>query len=99
MPKVTIKKNLIIFYKPHEWEEIYQLIVKDFGIKIRISFVLQRELGFTVREHQGLVPIDPPESEGLIVYNTHRKTHYYENQVHLDFYSDSALSWFQLRYL
>jgi hypothetical protein len=26
-------------------------------------------------------------------------TMYYEDQVHLDFYSDSAQSWFQLKYL
>jgi hypothetical protein len=28
-----------------------------------------------------------------------KQTHYYENQIHLDFYSESAQSWFQLRYL
>jgi hypothetical protein len=98
MYKTTIKKNLIIFHKPHEWGEINQLIVKDFGIKMCISFVLRRELGFTVRAHQGLMPIDPailgaPES------SFYRQTHYYENQIHLDFFSDSAQSWFQLRYL
>jgi hypothetical protein len=97
MYKTTIKKNLIIFHKPHEWEEINQLIVKDFGIKMCISFVLRRELGFSVRAHQGLIPIDPDIlGAGASLY---QRTHYYENQIHLDFYSEPAQSWFQLRYL
>jgi hypothetical protein len=89
--RITVKQDLIIFHKPSEWEEIYQLILRDFGKKMAISFVLRRELGFTVRYHKGLVPNDYQSLGGP---NMH-----YESQVHLDFYSESAQSWFQLKYL
>jgi len=99
--RITIKKNLIIFHKPSEWDDLYQLILRDFGAKMAISFVLRRELGFTIRHHKGLVPIDPPGPNDLISTNrfSERPTHYYEDQVHLDFYSEAAQSWFQLKYL
>jgi hypothetical protein len=100
MSKVTVKKNLIVFHRPEEWEEIYHRIFVDFGIKMSVSYVLKRELGFTVRHHRGLAPIlDKEESRPLIYSKVSGNTHYYEDQVHLDFYSDSALTWFQLRYL
>ena len=105
MPKVTVKQNLIIFHNPHEWLSTHQSIVRDFGIKMNISFVLKRELGFTVRSHRGLVPFAQPGSGDLVSATRYtdkygnQQTHHYEDQVHLDFYSDSALSWFQLRYL
>jgi hypothetical protein len=87
MHKVTVKKNLIIFHAPHEWDEIYHQIFVDFGIKMSVSYVLKRELGFVVRHHRGLVP--------------HKQDtgYHYEQQVHLDFYSETAQSWFQLKYL
>jgi hypothetical protein len=97
MHKVTIKRNLIIFHKPHEWAEIYQLILRDFGVKMTISFVLKRELGFTVRHHQGLVPHDQEARESLGSDWPHK--YHYEQQIHLDFYSEAAQSWFQLKYL
>lgn len=104
MHKITVKKNLIIFHKPHEWEEIYHRIFVDFGIKMSVSYVLKRELGFTVRSHRGLVPFDQIGPGELVAprYTDrygNKQTHYYENQIHLDFYSESAQSWFQLRYL
>ena len=99
--RITIKKNLIIFHKPSEWEDLYQLILRDFGVKMAISFVLRRELGFTVRYHKGLAPIEKPGPNDLVSTNRYgdRPTHYYEDQVHLDFYSEAAQSWFQLKYL
>ena len=101
MLKVTVKQNLIIFHKPREWEEIYHQIFVDFGIKMSVSYVLRRELGFTVRSHQGLVPFEQPGPGDLVATNrySNKQTHYYEDQIHLDFYSASALSWFQLKYL
>ena len=95
--RVTVKHNLIIFHKPEEWDEIYQLILRDFGPKMAISFVLKRELGFTIRNHRGLAPHDPATRE--LMGSDWPHTHYYENQVHLDFYSEAAQSWFQLKYL
>lgn len=101
MSNITIKKNLIIFHKPREWLEIYASIQRDFGVKMSISFVIKRELGFTVRNHKGLVPFEKPGPNDLISTNRYseRHTHYYEDQVHLDFYSEAAQSWFQLKYL
>ena len=93
--RITIKKNLIIFHKPADWLEIYAAIQRDFGFKMAISFVLKRELGFTVRNHMGLAPVEKP---GVNRYGD-KQTHYYEEQVHLDFFSEAAQSWFQLKYL
>ena len=97
MSKVTVKKNLIIFHKPQEWEEIYHQIFVDFGIKMSVSYVLKRELGFTIRHQTGLV-LQNPDSLKLLGPDWHQK-YYYEQQIHLDFYSESALTWFQLKYL
>ena len=99
--RITVKRNLIIFHKPREWEEIHHQIFVDYGIRMSLSFVLRQELGFSVRHHRGLVPIKQPGHNDLV--NTNRygntQTHYYEDQVHLDFYSEAAQSWFQLKYL
>lgn len=96
--RVTIKHGLIIFHRPHEWSEIQQQLTADFGPSIAISFVCKRELGFTVRRHKGLVP--HPQAEWEIMKSQgwdHR--YHYEDQVHLDFYSESAKTWFVLKYL
>jgi hypothetical protein len=45
-------------------------------------------MGFTYRHHQGLVANEHPY-DGM----------HYEQQVHVDFYSEAAQSWFQLKYL
>ena len=95
--KFTIKRNLIIFHKPSECDEIYQLILRDFGTKMAISFVLRRELGFTIRNHRGLAPHNQ-ETREMMGPDWNYK-YYYEQQVHLDFYSEAAQSWFQLKYL
>ena len=89
--RVTVKKNLIIFHHPGEWSDIYASILRDFGMGMAIRPRLKRELGFTYRYHQGLVPNEHPTKHGA---NMH-----YEDQVHLDFYSEQAQSWFQLKYL
>lgn len=90
MAKITVKKNLIIFHKPEEWDDLFQVILRDFGTKMAISFVLRRELGFTVRQHTGLMSANSKLDPSL---------KYYEYQVHLDFYSEAAQTWFQLKYL
>jgi hypothetical protein len=93
--KVTIKRRLIIFHKPQQWVDIQARLVADYGEKIAISYVMRRELGFSVRRHQGLVPNDPVVEPKL----EWGSSMHYEDQIHLDFYSDAAQSWFQLRYL
>lgn len=89
--KVTIKKNLIIFHRPGEWSDIYAKILQEFGMGMAIRPKLKRELGFIYRYHRGLMPNDQRVPGGP---NMH-----YEDQVCLDFYSESAQSWFQLKYL
>ena len=96
--KITIKHGLIIFHKPHEWTMLQLKLIEDFGNKIAISFVCRRELGFTVRRHKGLVPHGEAEWEIMKSEGWPHRFHY-EEQVHLDFYSESAKTWFVLKYL
>ena len=91
MSKVTVKKNLIIFHSPGEWSDIYAMILRDFGIKMALRAQLRKEMGFTYRYHRGLVPNEHPRENGPNMR--------YEEQVHLDFFSEAAQSWFQLKYL
>jgi hypothetical protein len=91
--KVTVKKNLIIFHNPEEWQEISSQLVQEFGPSILISWKTKRELGFQVRYHQGLVKRNDQYVE---VFNNQ---YFYQDQVCLDFFTDAAQSWFQLRYL
>lgn len=89
--KVTVKKNLIIFHHPGDWSDIYGMILRDYGMGMAVRPKLKRELGFTYRHHKGLVPVEHPRKGG--------PTMHYEDQIHLDFFSESAQSWFQLKYL
>lgn len=91
MHKVTIKKNLIVFHNPGEWSDIYAKILEQYGMGFAVRTRMRRELGFTYRHHQGLVPNEHKTRNGASMH--------YEDQVHLDFYSDQAQSWFQLKYL
>jgi hypothetical protein len=91
MHKVTIKKNLIIFHRPGEWSDVYAKILQQYGMGMAIRFRLKRELGFTYRHHQGLVPVEHHREYGPNMR--------YEDQVHLDFFSEAAQSWFQLKCL
>ena len=90
--KVTVKKNLITFHHPAEWETILAGLVEEYGPKINISWVMQRELGFVVRHYRALVANDPPAK-------SEKHSMHYENHVCLDFYNESTQSWFQLKYL
>ena len=89
--KITRKKNLIIFHNPGDWSDIYGKILRDYGMGMAIRPRLQRELGFTYRHHRGLVPNPYPRPGG--------PTMHYEQQICLDFYSEQAQSWFELKYL
>ena len=90
-PKVTVKKNLIVFHQPGEWSDIYARILKEYGMGMAIRPRMQRELGFTYRHFRGLEPNEHPRKDG--------PTHHYQDQVHLDFFDEKAQSWFQLKYL
>lgn len=89
MCKVTVKKNLIIFHSPGEWADIYTRILQEFGMGMAVRPRLRRELGFVYRHHQGLMPAS----------DVYPNKMYYEDQVHLDFYSESAQTWFSMKYL
>ena len=91
MFKVTVKKNLIIFHNLGEWSDIYAMILRDFGIKMALRTQLRKEMGFTYRHHRGLVANEHPYTDGPSMH--------YEQQVHVDFFSEAAQSWFQLKYL
>jgi hypothetical protein len=88
--KVIVKKNLVIFKKLSDWDAIWSRILAEHGPKIGISFVLKRELGFTIRKHTEWIPYEKSGD---------RVRHYAEEHVHLDFYNESIQSWFLLRYL
>ena len=87
-PRVTVKKRLIIFHDAADWSAIYRRILEDYGMAMSISFRMRRELGFSHRRHSQW--ISDSQGQGF---------NYLEDQVHLDFYSDSAQSWFTLKYL
>ena len=90
-PNIIVKKNLVIFRNPEEWQNILDQLYLEHGLKIGISWVMRRELGFTVRNHRGLVPNEHVKKHG--------PTMHYEQQVHLDFFNESTQTWFVLRYL
>lgn len=88
--QVIIKQKLIIFRKKGVWADIYSTILRDYGMGMAVRTRLRRELGFTYRNHQQWIVFDMTGD---------RERKYLEEQVHLDFYSEAAQSWFILRYL
>ena len=91
---IVIKRNLIIFDNEELWEPIVQKILAEYGNHLMISWVMKRELGFTVRFHQNWITVDKNHFGDDIVPRRHC-----QNQVHLDFFNDATQSWFQLKYL
>ena len=91
--RITIRPRLIEFWRVEEWLDIRERLIQEHGNRITISYVMRRELGFTVRRHRALVPNDPGR-----IYKDGPSMHY-EEHIMLDFYTDAAQSWFQLRYL
>ena len=93
--RIEIKRNLIIFYYPRDWEEISAKIIAEHGTSMLISWKMKRELGVTVRRHKGLMPIGNEES----ISDYAKGRYYYDDQIHLDFWSEAAMSFFMLKYL
>lgn len=91
LPNIIVKKNLVIFRNPEEWQPIMDQLYLEYGLKIGISWVMRRELGFTVRSHRALVPNEHVRKHGPDMH--------YEQQVHLDFFNESTQTWFVLKYL
>jgi hypothetical protein len=96
--KVTVKPGLIIFHKPNQWEPIQHQLARDYGTKILISYVCRRELGFTVRRHKGLEE-HPKEIWEVMRSEGWHQRHHYQEQIHLDFYTEAAQTFFVLKYL
>ena len=95
--RTTTKKNLIIFHDPEDWYRVLDRLAEDFGTAIRMRHIMKRELGFTARDHRGLEPNTPLTLNLTDVVRD--KGYHYIQQVHLDFYTESAQSWFILKYL
>jgi len=91
---ITVKTNLIIFDSESLWEPIKKKIVAEYGPSHLLRWVMRRELGFTVRLHQNWQTINKNLIGDDII-----PRRWCQNQVHLDFFNDSALTWFQLKYL
>ena len=97
--KVSVKKNLIVFHNPHEWYQIAESLRTEYGQSIMlISSKCKRELGFTIRHHQGLVEMDKDTWEVMKSEGYHNR-YCYESQVHLDFYNQAQQTFFVLKYL
>jgi len=99
--RVTTKKNLIIFHNPEDWAQVLDRLEQDFGFSIRMRHVMRRELGFTARDHHGLVPNRKLDEMWAVLQSQIEDApgYHYEQQVHLDFYTESSQSWFILKYL
>jgi hypothetical protein len=87
--QIIVKKNLIVFRRPRDWSAIYGRILLEFGMGMAVRTRMRRELGFTYRWHNQW--ITEPGDDYV--------RRYLQEQIHLDFYSESAQSWFQLKYL
>ena len=99
--RTTTKKDLIIFHDPEDWYRVLDRLEQDFGTAIRMRHIMRRELGFTPRDHRGLEPNRKLGGvlDSFVISATDRPGYHYEDQVHLDFYTESAQSWFILKYL
>jgi len=97
--RVTTKRNLIIFHNPDDWAQVLDRLEQDFGTAIRMRHIMRRELGFTARDHRGLVPHRKLGGVMDSFATVAQPGYHYDYQVHLDFYTESAQSWFILKYL
>ena len=104
--RVVVKKDLIIFRIPSDWEAISAKIVSEHGASMLISWKCRRELGFSVRRHKGLVKwndspynSDPDYLRVDDLPDDFKNQYHYEDQVHLDFYNQAAMTFFTLKYL
>ena len=90
--KIVVKKNLIVFRNPEkDWTPIRKRLIKEYGQSIVLTYAMRERLGFSSRFHTEWISIGKREGEYEVKYP--------EEQIHLDFYSESAQTWFQLRYL
>jgi hypothetical protein len=96
--KISIKHNLIVFHNPKDWAEINNRLILEHGPAITISWRCKRELGFTVRRHQGLEP-HSQENWKVMKDQGWQNRYHYQDQIHPDFYDQACQSFFVLKYL
>lgn len=65
-----------------EWIDLRARLVEEYGEKIRISWVMRRECGFTVREHIVYKAFDDGPTRVFC----------------LDFYDEQMKTWYILKY-
>lgn len=97
---MQVKTQTIIFDSESDWERVRQRIIAQYGLSIvLVSWRLKRELGFTVRRHKAYLPWNKEQKDNW-GHTTELKYQYYPvEQVHLDFYNDSSLSFFILKFM
>lgn len=73
-----------------QWKQIHQQLAQEYPPShLLIRSVMQRELGFTVRRHAcWITKSDADFGSG-----------YYRDEIHVDFYNESAKTFFTLKYL
>jgi len=77
-----------------EWNDIRTKIREEFGDSmILLRDKMRRELGFTVRHHQEWHKADVGKRD--VAY----RTNYPVDMIHVDFYDESARTWFLLKYI
>lgn len=73
-----------------EMEVLMARLLDDWGQSIRLSWVMKRELGITIRKHQF------PSPKVMYKNGDFRDTH---SVMCIDFYDETAKSWFLLKYM
>lgn len=69
----------------HEWEVLRGQLKETYGARILISWVMRKELGFSIREHQRWD-------------DTHKRWEDRRSVICVDFYSEAARTFFLLKY-
>ena len=82
-----------------EFEELHHQLLQEHGrATMLVSWRMKRELGFTIRHHQGLVEHNK-DTWAVMKSEGWDNRYHYESQVHLDFYNEAQQSFFVLKYL
>ena len=82
-----------ITLRHREWIAIYDKIKQEYASQPSVFLIrdkMREVLGFTVREHHRNSPLD--QEEMLADFND------YWSEIHIDFYSEEAKTYFMLRY-
>ena len=84
-----------VILKHREWDRIFKQIKEDYKdtpATFLIRGRMKTDLGFTVREHREYTPYE-------MGYDPNHDYRDDASQIHIDFYSEEARTFFVLRYL